>query len=270
MSTSKLGRSEDLDKYWSEELVDQSEDKIQIDSINRQNIHPLPEFPEYPYTSQLRIFGQFSFGSPGRKRDWVYRKGIYEYRTASGLFLVDTKTDKPTAKEVFSEINRHVSNSAKIEDALSIDRGALWRFLEKANSIENLIVRGPEGTYDVVLLADILQEESPSQKIKQIDLPKEEYREVIKNIIHKINIPDQVKDIRDIDIDWENTVIDHAEATFWYNKELIPFRFNRGTLEVGNTKEMNEFANQKENEKDIPREYVLQLFESEVIYPSTI
>ncbi|WP_222915038.1 hypothetical protein [Natrinema sp. SYSU A 869] len=251
MSTSRLGQSENLEKFWSEQLLDQPNAKIHINSVSKDTIRSFPEVEEYPYEGQIKLFGSLEYEIPGRGDNSFIRSGNYEYRSASGLFLLNSQTDRPRPSEVFSEINQLVSNSAEIEDYLSLNREDLWRFLEDANSIEKLVVRGPKGEYDATLLAEILQRENPKKELAQAELTHKE-KQSLNAVLDQISIPDEFDNIHDLDIDWYDTVIDQIEATYCYDGYFSTIIFKRGSIKI-------------DAETDNSREYLLQLFEREVV-----
>ena len=253
MSLTQLGRAKNLDQYWSEDLLSQPEGKLHIDSVQRENVYSLPEIEAYPYDGQLKLSGKFTFEIPGRKGEPVCQSGDYEYRTASGLFLVHTKTDRPQAKEVFSEINHQISSRANIQKGFTLHRKALWEFLEQARSIDSLVVRGPHGTYDAVTLFRLLKADDPIKRLYEDPILSRTSinKRTLAEVLNEIDLNKDVSSIMDLDIDWYMTVIESAEATFWHKDTPGTFIYDRGKMEIRAKEEI--------------KEYLLQRFERDVL-----
>ncbi|WP_435362768.1 hypothetical protein [Haloarchaeobius sp. DYHT-AS-18] len=255
MSTNSLGWSEDLDKYWSEELLDSPDSRVHIQSVNERNVYSFPEVSNYPYEGQLEISGTFEYDIPTGGDSHFTNSGEYTYREASGLFLLETITDRPTPKEVISEINKFVSDHAKIEEALSLNRDDLWSFFANADSFEKFIVRDSNGTYDLVILIELLNRDDPVSVLEEDDFREDVNRDVLLSVINEIPIPEEIDDVRDLDIDWYNKIIDTIEANFWYDNYPASVEYRRGLLEI-------------DSDNDATSEYVLQLFERDVVHPA--
>lgn len=253
MSTSRLGRSKDLEKYWSEHLGDQPETDVAIESINREHVEASPGLRAYPFDGQIKLTGIFAFEIPGRQGDSFTQTGQYEYRTASGLFLLETPTDLVDPEKVFSDLNTQLASSAEIQEALSLPRDSFWRFIAQADSVETLILRGPEGTYDARKLLDILQYEDPVETLRtDPEFSRLRSIENIEDVLSVVDRPSEIDGIQDLDIDIYSTVIDEVEATYWFHGRTADVWYRRGVLQL--------------DAEDVEsREYVIQLFERDVL-----
>ncbi|AGB37787.1 hypothetical protein [Natronococcus occultus] len=253
MSTSRLGQAEDLEKYWSKHLGDQPETNVEIQSIERKHITAFPEIEDYPFNGQLRLTGTFSFEIPGRKGDSFTQTGEYQYRAGSGLFLLETPTDLVDSDEVFSEINTQLSSTARIEEALSLPRDSFWRFIEAADSVETLRLRGPEGTYDAVQLLHLLQYDDPIETLRtNPEFSDLRNIENIESALAAVDSSSEIEGIQDLDIDIYSTLIDEVEATYWFRRWTANFWYRRGELKL-------------DAETEDSREYLIQLFERDVL-----
>lgn len=255
MSTSRLGRAKDLEKHWSEHLGDQPETNVEIQSISREHADIFPEVSNYPFTGQIQLTGTFAFEIPGRRRDTITQTGEYQYRTASGLFLLETPTDLVDPEEVFAELNTQLSSTAKIDEALSLPRDSFWHFIERADSIDTLLLRGSGGTYDANQLVRLLRCEYPVEALRTN--PEFSDLRSIKNIeeaVRAVDSPSEIEGIQDLDVDIYNTVIDKVEATYWFEGMTATFWYRRGVLRL-------------DAESGDAREYVIQLFERDVLDP---
>lgn len=253
MSTNRLGRAKDLEKYWHEHLGDQPETCVEIRSINREHINHFQEISNYPFNGQIQLTGTFAFEIPGRRGDSLVRTGEYQYRAASGLFLLETPTDLIDPEKVFSELNAQLSSTSKIKEALSLPRDAFWHFVERADSVETLLLRGSGGTYDANQLIELLRSESPVEELRtNPEFSDLQSVENIEDAIEAVNSPSEIEGIQDLDIDIYNTVIDEVEATYWFRRMTVRFWYRRGVLKL-------------DAESADAREYVIQLFERDVL-----
>lgn len=254
MSTSRLGRSEGLEKYWSEHLGDRPETDVAIKSIDRKHVESFTEVMDYPFDGQIKLTGTFTFEIPGRNNDSFTQTGEYEYRTASELFLIETSTDLVDAEDVFADLNRQLASPAEIQRALSLPRDSFWRFIEEADTIETLILRGQEGTYDATKLLSLLQYDVPVEVLRTN--PEFSDLRSIKNIegiITSVDAPSEINGIQDLNIDIYSTIIDEVKATYWYSDRAADVWYKRGVLQL-------------DAEDADAREYVIQLFERDVAH----
>ncbi|SFB72069.1 hypothetical protein SAMN05444422_101463 [Halobiforma haloterrestris] len=253
MSTSRLGQAKDLEKYWSEHLGDQPETNVTIQSINREQVTAFPEVDRYPFNGQLQLTGTFAFEISGRNGDSFTQTGEYQYRAASGLFLLETPSDLVDSDEVFSELNTQLSSTTRIEEALSLPRDSFWRFIEAADSVETLRLRGPETTYDASKLIHLLHHDDPVETLHS-DPEFSDLRgiENIETALESVDSPSEIEGVQDLDIDIYNTLIDEVEATYWFNGWTANFWYRRGELKL-------------DAETEDSREYVIQLFERDVL-----
>lgn len=255
MSTSRLGQSKDLEKYWSENVGDQSETDVTVESINYGHVDSLSEVPAYPYPGQLVLTGTFGFRIAGRHGDPFVQTGEYQYRTASGLFLLETPTDLIDPDEVISELNKNLSSTAEIHEAFSLPRDSFWRFLEEADTVEKLTLRGSDGVYDAKHLLQILYYENPVEELRS-NPEFQDLRSIdnIKSVIAAVDDSETIKGIQDLNIDVFDTVIDEVEATYWFRGRTAKFWYRRGVLKL-------------DAENPESQEYVIQLFERDVLNP---
>lgn len=251
MSISRLGRAKDLEKYWSEHLGDQPETRVEIQSINRRHVRPFVD--DYPFTGQLKLTGTFGIKIPSQNEGSFTQTGEYQYRTASGLFLLETPTDLVDPDTVFTELNTQLSSSVEIQEALSLPRDSFWRFIEAANSVETLRLRGPDSTYDAILLLQLLRHEDPIETLRtESEFSELRSVENIENALASVESVSDIDGIQDLDIDLYSTLIDKVEATYWFRGMTADIRYRRGVLRL-------------DAENAEVREYVIQLLERDVL-----
>lgn len=254
MSTSRLGRSEGLEKYWSEHLGDRPETDVAIKSIDREHVESFPEVADYPFDGQIKLTGTFTFEIPSRNNGSFTQTGEYEYRTASELFLIETSTDLVDAEDVFTDLNRQLASTAEIQRALSPPRDFFWRFIEEADTIETLILRGRGGTYDAAKLLSVLQYDDPVETLRtNPEFSDLRSIEDIEDIISSVDAPSEVDGIQDLNIDIYSTIIDEVKATYWFCDRAADVWYKRGVLQL-------------DAESVDAREYVIQLFERDVVH----
>lgn len=164
MSTNGIGRADDLEKYWSPALSEET-DRLEIES--KKESHADPVIEDYPFSQQLIISGDFSYNQPGRRGYSPKANGTYEYRTASGLFLVNIRQQNPESEKVFEEINSAISESARVKPIKSVDKESLWEFFQEADQIVDAEFSGPEGRLN---LREYLQSQNNSEGESENDL----------------------------------------------------------------------------------------------------
>ena len=254
MSTQRLGRAKNLENYWSEGFLDTSE-SIDIYGISKEIVEPLANIVDYPYSNQLKISGTFIYSEVSREGGHTSYEGEYEYRSGSGLFLINGNSDRIRQKKVFKEINNHLSGEAKLHRALSLDRSALWEFLTDAHRVKSLEIKTDRGTYDAVNLMELLRHSNPIEKLQNWESDRPANVSVLKYVLMDIENPQKIDTLFDLDLDLLKTTIKKAEATYFDGSDFADLKFEGGILSVeGDTTEA--------------REYVLQKFERDVIYPS--
>jgi hypothetical protein len=255
MSTSRLGRAKNLDRYWSVELLAHSSNQISIKDQETEQIHSLPVISYYPYENQLVHKGVFEYGIPGRKQNVVFREAEFEYRTASGLFLISTSVDQVDPDKIISEINDSVSSDAQISGSVQISRSHLWDFLNGARSIEELKLSSEDGVYDVSDLLRVMKADDSEEELDLIEREREESIETLRKLTTRLSPGKEVESLHDLDLDLYSINIINAEATFWYGDKPATLTYQNGLIWVDAN---NENA----------REYVIQLFERDVVSPS--
>lgn len=253
MSTNRLGRAEDLDERWTEQLLDESPELELVGEIERSTAEPL--ISNYPYSRQLILTGSFEYEIQGRHESQVAYNGSFEYRVDSGVFLIDSTTDRVEPREIFKELNEYLSRKRKLKDALSLDREALWKFIESADLIEELRLKGTEGEYDAVDLLDAVNSDSPLQTLDNMEFEDEYSEKALRSMIEKSNLSADSPSLHDLDIDLYKTTIGKVTATFWYEDFTATLTFRRGILSII-------------GESNDAREYLIQKFERDVLYPS--
>lgn len=130
---------------------------------------------DYPYQGQSIYSGTLIYDERsefGRARDIEIK---YEYRTESGLFILQSDVDFPT-DEVINEINSTSNNSFHVYRTLSPDRESLWDFISNSERvIEVSFLHSSEGEIDA---AEISGESLPDVAM---DLPIESATAVYKH-----------------------------------------------------------------------------------------
>lgn len=261
MSVNRLGHAKGLDRFWSESLLNQSETRVDITSEEADNVHAVPDIEDYPYEGQRKLTGDFTYVIDGIGGDTFEREGKYEYRLASGVFLVNTVADEPKAEEVFSEINKRLDKDAGIEKAISLDRDAIWNFIEGAEQKTSITFTGRYGRFEYRVLKNVLKEmerEGVSDP-EMLDDPHEiadiDKVHAVYPVIEAMDDITPIESLSDFPLDRSECIIEEAKVAFRGADQLVTVNYSRGKLDI-------------EPEDDRGREYVLQLFEKEVIHPT--
>lgn len=266
MSTNRLGRAKNIDEFWRQSHLSNSETKVELEIPEQpQQIHSFDKVPEYPFEGQKRYCGKFEF----HFSDWQGKQrtedGEYEYRDGSRLFLLKLNSERIPAKEILQAINDQLGNSGKIQDSISVKRQPLWNFFSHANQYDSLILTGPKGRFDFSTLKHVAHRLEPGELSELKTLSEAELKSKIKEpekvkdifpLLKDIDFSNGVKSIEDLGLDSSRYLIERAEVKFEYREELVSISYDRGDLTFND--EVSEDG----------KEYVVQLFEREVVYPS--
>ena len=207
-----IGRAQELEKYWSTNIIDDS-DKIRVKSADTS--HASASCDNYPYENQKIISGTISYLTETWDETIQYKEGEYEYRSASGLFLLSSPSSGwPPSEEIFSSINELLDENAQIEPVRPLDRKSLWDFFTTADQIQEIIFIDSEGD-------------------------SKEYTEVEEHGQAPVY----------------SAVLVRADVSFDYKSSTITVHYNRGDVQIPRVSED-------------AREYVLQLFERDVVFKS--
>lgn len=142
MSISGIGRADDLEKYWSPELTENT-DRLEIDTVEKSHVEA--KVDGYPYSNQVVLSGEFTYHQPGRRGYSPTANGQYEYRAASGLFLLNIQQANMDAEKVFKEINSAIAESAEVRPIKAVDRQSLWSFFKEADEIIDAEIQSAKG-----------------------------------------------------------------------------------------------------------------------------
>lgn len=254
MSTQRLGRVKNLERYWSENLLDSSAD-IDLREVSEELIYSLDEFDNYPYERQLKISGGFIYYEDDRSGEPVPYPGEYEYRAGSGLFILDASSDRIRPKKVFAEINQNLSGGVELQRTFTLDRASLWEFFSSASKIDELEIKTEKGNYDAAILMELLRQDNPLDALRDADFDSPVNTLALRNVIEDIENPESVETLFDLGIDLYSTTIKKAKATYFDGEDFADLKFEGGILSV-------------DGDTDVAREYVLQKFEQDVVYPS--
>lgn len=264
MSTNRLGRTENFDQLWSRSHRYSSETKVEIHEPEREQIEGLPEVENYPYSGQESLRGTFDYHYTDWSGENRQREGEYEYRTGSGLLLINIQPRFIKAEDVISEIDSLLEES-DIDSSLSVKRRPLWNFFERADQYRRLVISGPNGTFDFTTLKHVANSISPSEldeleRISESEAEKRfkepaEVKRVIP-ILREIDLDAEIESFEDLGLDPRQYIINQADVAFQYQDETITVKYDRGELDIDNSATKQ------------GREFVIELFEKDVIYPS--
>lgn len=140
MSTSRLGRAKNLDRFWRQSRLNNSETKVELEiPENPDHVHSLAEIPEYPFEGQDRYCGRFRFHFTDWQDEPRTEEGEYEYRAESRLFMLNLGSERVPANDILQAINDQLGHSAEIKDSISVKRQPLWTFFGHADQYDSLV-----------------------------------------------------------------------------------------------------------------------------------
>lgn len=276
MSVDSLGRAEDLDELFRQSNPRRSDTGVEFDlPEDPGHIYPSDKIDEYPYSGQRRYYGQFTYyftDWKGRDQD---ETGQFEYRAESGLFLISMESERIDARDIIEEINSQMPEKSEIRGSLSVRRKPLWDFFDEADQYDELVISGPEGKFDFRTLKHAAQRMGPDdlRELKQMDEAKAQQRqgeadkiETIIPLLDRTDLTTEISSLNDLGIDRTKYFIERADVGFEYDSELVEVRYDRGELNIPEptTKDVD---TEEETRIDC-LEYVVQLFETKVVYPS--
>lgn len=266
MSTNRLGRARNLDQFWRQSHLSSSEAQVELEIPERpSHVDSFADVPEYPFEGQDRYRGWFKF----RFRDWQGKErteeGEYEYRDESRLFILSPKSERVPAKDILQAINEQLDNTAKIQDSISVKRKPLWDFFGNADQYDSLVLTGPKGRFDFTTLKHVAHRLDADELANLKTLSEAEVQNRVKEpekvkavipLLDDINLSSEIRSLDDLGIDPSRYLIERGEVKFEYQDELVSITYDRGDLSFND--EVSEDG----------REYVVQLFERDVVYPS--
>lgn len=263
MSTNRLGGGKNLDRFWTGHLPTDKNTRVHLEEPEKKEVPDLEEVSDYPYARQSRYRGTFEFHFEDWKGRTQSKKGDYEYRTGSGLFIVDTKSDYPSPEEVIDELNEILP--ASITESLSVDRQSLWDFFDNANQYDQLVLIGPAGRFEYRVLRDVAttlrdegieSPESLTRNEAESLFDDVDAAESVIPVLEDLEIPELIEGPEDLGIERDDYAIEKANVAFKFKEDLVGVSYTRGDLRI------------HEDASDEQEEYVIQLFERDVIYPS--
>lgn len=266
MSTNRLGRAENLDEFWRESHPYSSETRVDLEVPDEPDtVEALDAISDYPYEGQRRYRGSFEYHFTDWQGNSQTETGEYEYRAESGLFLLTLTTQRVEAKDVLDVLNEQLGSSNKIKDSISVKREALWSFFEEASQYDKLTLTGPEGRFNFNTLKHVAHRMSAEDLPKFRSMSEEEAQqkfedpEEVKSVLpllEKIDLEEDFQSLDDLGIEPARYFIERAEVHFEYQDELVTTTYDRGNLKI------NEGCSEN------AREFVIQLFEQKVVFPS--
>jgi hypothetical protein len=170
MSIQGLAKASELEKYWSSDLLTSKSERLEITSEERKRVEVACE--NYPYEEQVILYGQFKYHLDGRRGYEPTANGKYLYRPESGLFFVQIRQSNVEENRVIEEINSAIGETAAITRVKAYSRQSLLNFLENAEQIFNLQIKGPEGETS---LRDLLRDEEDGFGFHQLEDDLEDY-----------------------------------------------------------------------------------------------
>jgi len=266
MSTNRLGRVENLDQFWHQTHLKSSESRVDLKIPEEpETVESLDEISEYPYDGQDRYSGTLEFHFTDWQGNSRTEDGEYEYRSESGLFLLQLDSGRVDPEDILETLNQQFGNSGKIKDSISVKREALWSFFEEADQYDTLTLTGPEGRFDFTTLKQVAHRVSHDDianynSIEDLELSAEiqepEKVQDVLPLLNKVDLHGDIESINDLGVDPAKYFIERSEVHFEFRDELVSVTYDRGNLRI------NDDATQ------LSREYVTQLFEQKVVYPS--
>lgn len=213
MSSSSIRRTRLPDSDKSPELLAKiSNGGISVKSFRENEVRELCE--RYPFTNQTIYCGEMVYEEESGP-SWSSGRTIemhFEYRSASEMFIIQLDVDVPSIENIITRINSSTPEGVKISRNLTVNREALWDFLEGADKIIDISIINEYG-----------------KEVPFDELESESREDVIGSY-----------------------PVEHATVIFSHAGEQIPVQYDNGSLHV-------------DSDWDEAREYVVQLFERDVI-----
>ncbi|MGV9200466.1 MAG: hypothetical protein ACOC4M_16790 [Promethearchaeia archaeon] len=110
-----------------------STSKIKIKSFSKEEVEGI--VPNYPFQDQTIYRGNYTYKETTPLNEVRNIEGSFQIRKKSGLFILQTRTDRPTPEEIIEEINSKVDESFKIYKGIIPARDRMWEFINKADQI---------------------------------------------------------------------------------------------------------------------------------------
>lgn len=121
-----------------EKLSHLSTSKIEISSFNQEKAEGIVS--NYPFQNQTIYRGKYTYKERTPLDEVRNVEGYFQIRKESGLFILQTHTDRPTPEKIIEEINSKVNESFKIYKGIIPERDRIWKFINKADQIINVRV----------------------------------------------------------------------------------------------------------------------------------
>lgn len=266
MSTNRLGRVENFDQFWRQNHLSSSNSRVELEGTQEpDSVEALEEISGYPYDGQDQYQGELKFHfSDWKERDQI-EEGEYEYRAESGLLLLQLESERVDPEQIIQTLNDQLGGSTSIKDSISVKREALWKFFEEADQYDELTVTGPEGRFDFTTFKQVASRISPSdlddfESLEALeDNPNVHDPEAVwdvKPLLEKTDLDREINSIEDLGIEPAKYFIERGVVHFEFRDELVSVTYDRGNLRIN------------DDASETGREYVTQLFEKEVVYPS--
>ncbi|MCF2239401.1 hypothetical protein PNP85_06680 [Halobacterium salinarum] len=271
MSTKRLGRIENFDKFRRQTHLSTSESSVDLDDIEQRTVTGHREIEDYPYEDQNVYSGDLIYNFTDWKGENRAQSASFEYRSQSGLFLLTLENGRVDPDVVLRDLDDQFEGSNGLKRSISVKREALWNFFERADQYDSLTLTGSEGRFDFTNLKRVANSLSnddidpddalldPSLR-DQFDEP-EQFEQILP-MLEKIDLSGEIRSLRDLGIRREQYIIERAEVYFELTDngnpgtEVVSVTYDRGNMQIG------------DDAPDDGRRYVKQLFEKEVVYPS--
>lgn len=110
-----------------------SQDQVTIQSVTSTTVEAI--INQYPFPNQEIIRGRLSYEEESEYTSGRTIPVDFEFRTDSGLFLIDIKTDIASIDSVTTQLAEATSHALKIYRNLHAPEDALWDFIMAADRI---------------------------------------------------------------------------------------------------------------------------------------
>ncbi len=252
-----MGWSARLDQYWSESFLSEYSKQIEITKSEWDHLRPLESVPDYPYKNQRRLTGTIRYQMDGWRDSEVPPKELeFEYRSSSGLFLLNISSDRPKPDKVINQLNEAISEKGRIKKRISFNREFLWDFITGAHEVQKIILTGPNGEIN-------LPYEEQDEKTAKPDGDGSNFLDWMISIqpfstaehlsTEEPEIPKPP--IEEISEKIDRYSIKYANVSFLRNGKPVPIEYKQGKIGVlGGSKR--------------DREFIVERFERDVIYQS--
>jgi len=115
-----------------------STSNIDINSFSEEDVET--RVPNYPFRNQTIYRGNYTYKERTPLDEVRNVEGSFQIRKKSGLFILQTHTDRPSPEEIIEEINSKVNKNFQIYKRFIPKRNRIWEFITQADQIINIKV----------------------------------------------------------------------------------------------------------------------------------